>query len=331
MEELVFATVLKGVKAAFADRGIADPDLINLFYNTIALPANLSNKTGSTITVDKGRASKIMNREKGGNAHRVICTYSNKANVTMEIAKSFRERIVSRLNTEAVDDLLAGLTQVIQNDKQIADAKKEELLALANKDNLAEFLSGCYLYSLTRDNVLHAPKPKTQEEIDRAKRSPLEKIDIPEEPTTEEKRYIDALMDVFAQAKKDELLSSADLDAYPELKTQYNAHRGYYYAAEAVRRGIRDMYSNEEQDQFSILLDDAYEGVIEVWEDHYKNGLERLRQVMIQASRMTVDNCWLSHETAWIGNLQKKGACHFLVNRGRLNGWVRSDDEQSAI
>lgn len=35
-----------------------------------------------------------------------------------------------------------------------------------------------------------------------------------------------------------------------------------------------------------------------------------------------VDQCWIARDTVWIGNAQKKGVCHVLVNEGKLEGWV---------
>lgn len=46
-------------------------------------------------------------------------------------------------------------------------------------------------------------------------------------------------------------------------------------------------------------------------------------------SATRVDKCWLSRDTDWVGNPQKKGVCHFLVKEGKLDGWVRDDDEQT--
>ena len=50
---------------------------------------------------------------------------------------------------------------------------------------------------------------------------------------------------------------------------------------------------------------------------------------MSQASATRVDKCWLSRDTDWVGNPQKKSVCHFLVKEGKLDGWVRDDDEQT--
>lgn len=60
------------------------------------------------------------------------------------------------------------------------------------------------------------------------------------------------------------------------LKGKRNIQRKYYFAAEAVRRGTRDLYGAKEKDQFEVLKDEMYEGVTEVWEDEAKNGLAPL-------------------------------------------------------
>ena len=77
LSELVFATYLKELKNAWAEE-IADPDLINLLYDAVSEPMELVNKENGMITTEKSAASKIVNRQKGGNALKVIRTNSNK-------------------------------------------------------------------------------------------------------------------------------------------------------------------------------------------------------------------------------------------------------------
>lgn len=119
------------------------------------------------------------------------------------------------------------------------------------------------------------------------------------------------------------------LDTYPAHKENFSNQRKYYFAAEAVRRGTRDLYGTKEKDQFEVLKDEMYEGVTEVWEDEAKNGLARMRKVMAQATKTSLDKCRICRDTEWVGNSQRKGVCHFLVGENRLKGWVRDDDEQA--
>lgn len=113
-------------------------------------------------------------------------------------------------------------------------------------------------------------------------------------------------MEVYGQLEKKKDFASSDLATFPKHKMHFDEQRGYFCAAEAVRRGTRDIYSNEDADQFEVLKGEVYEGIKENWEDEYKNGMARLRKVLAQAAVVQVGQCWLSKDTYWIGNLQKK-------------------------
>lgn len=326
MSELVFATYLRELKNAWAE-DIADPDLIELLYDGVAEPMGLLNKEKNTITVDKGTASKIVNRQKGGNALRLIRTKANNERVQVTIESYFQNKVIKRLHRDCVDDLISNLKKLIENDDSISEDKKAELLKNASKQNIAAFLGFTYLYSLTRDNVLKTVRINTNQQLEDYKRHPLQEIPTPSEGIEEERKYADALMAVYGQAEGIPNFDASMLAGFPKHQQHFADQRGYYFAAEAVRRGTRDIYSDESQ--FDVLKAETYEGVKEVWEDEYKNGYVRLRKVMTQASNTRVDKCWLSRDTDWVGNPQKKGVCHFLVKEGKLDGWVRDDDEQT--
>ena len=324
MKELVFATVLAELKAFWADT-IADPDLINLLYDAVAEPVGLTNKNGEPITVAKGTASKIMKRLPGGNPNRSIRSKSADDKVLASIEEYFKRNVVKRLLKGCEDDLIERLKAIINDDAGISKAKKQELLENAQKDKLAMFLASVYLYSLSRDNVLHdssSTKPITAT-------TELEVIPLPTGITGVEGSYTDALLAAYGQAEGIKNFTVDMLNTYPTHKENFSNQRKYYFAAEAVRRGTRDLYGTKEKDQFEVLKDEMYEGVTEVWEDEAKNGLARMRKVMAQATKTSLDKCRFCRDTEWVGNSQRKGVCHFLVGENRLKGWVRDDDEQA--
>ena len=324
MKELVFATVLAELKASWADT-IADPDLINLLYDAVAEPVGLTNKNGEPITVAKGTASKIMKRLPGGNPNRSIRSKSADDKVLASIEEYFKRNVVKRLLKGCEDDLIERLKAIINDDAGISKAKKQELLENAQKDKLAMFLASVYLYSLSRDNVLHdssSTKPITAT-------TELEVIPLPTGITGVEGSYTDALLAAYGQAEGIKNFTVDMLNTYPTHKENFSNQRKYYFVAEAVRRGTRDLYGTKEKDQFEVLKDEMYEGVTEVWEDEAKNGLARMRKVMAQATKTSLDKCRICRDTEWVGNSQRKGVCHFLVGENRLKGWVRDDDEQA--
>lgn len=324
MKELVFATVLAELKASWGET-IADPDLINLLYDAISMPVGLTNRKGDPITVSKGTASKIMNRQTGGNAHRSIRSKSTDYRVAASIEEYFRINIVKRLLKGSEDDLIHRLSETINEDSNMSATKKQELLALAQKNTLTLFLASVYLYSLSRDNVSSdgsGAKPITAT-------AELEVIPLPTGITGVEGSYTDALLAAYGQVEGIKNFTVDMLDTYPAHKENFSNQRKYYFAAEAVRRGTRDLYGTKEKDQFEILKEEMYEGVTEVWEDEARNGLARMRKVMAQATKTSLDRCRICRDTEWVGNSQRKGVCHFLVGENRLKGWVRDDDEQA--
>lgn len=130
-------------------------------------------------------------------------------------------------------------------------------------------------------------------------------------------------MDVYGELLGIVNFSVSNFDDHEKQKEHFTRQRSDYFAAEAVRRGTRDIYSEDEEDYFQTFVDDTYNGIIDIWESDYKTGYERLKNVLVQATLLPPDQCWLGRDTVWINNPQKKGVCHILVNEGRLKGWVK--------
>lgn len=331
MDELVFATVINELKLSSKET-IADPDLINLLYDAVAEPINLTNKNGDPITVSKGTASKIVNRTKGGNPNRDIRKHSQDQRVLDSIERFFQKNIVKRLLKDSEDDLIYRLSEIINKDSLISDNKKQELLASAQKNTLARFLASVYLYSLSRDNVItsgKSSKQKGQDDIDERKKHPLPEEKLPLNLKKTERPYVDALMEVYEEVTGEEHFSIKNLDDHPVQKRHFVRQRTDYFAAESVRRGTRDVYGDEEEEEyFKIFLKEIRDGIIDVYySPRFKTGYERLEAVLIEAKNTPVNQCWLSRDTVWIGNSQKKGVCHILVNDNVLEGWVLKDAE----
>lgn len=328
MSELVFATVIAELKASWAE-SISDPEMIELLYDAVALPVGLMNQIGDTITVPKGTASKIVNREIGGNIRRDIRENSTDQRVLDSIEDYFKTEVVPKLLKSSEDDLIHRFKTVIDGDSEISDNKKAELLALANKKTLAKFLASVYLYSLSRKNVPSGGSSKVAKTVtdkEESKKHPLPKAVVPVKIGSKERGYIDALMDVYAESTGLRNFKIKTLETYPDFKQHFTRQRNDYFAAEAVRRGTRDVYGDSEEEYFQILLDEIYNGIIDVYESpRLKTGYERLEAVLIEAKDTPVDQCWLSRDTVWIGNSQKKGVCHILVNENVLKGWVKKN------
>jgi len=329
MDELVFATLLNYLSDAW-DEVISQVDLIELLYDGVADPANLKTTDGKVICVKKGTASKVFSRETGGNVRRDIRKHASDPCVKNTIQSYFENNVLVHILPARKSDLVGGLKKVIDNDEVVKDKKR--FLNYADVNHLAKFLSEIYLYTLTRNNVLNGKKKQlTGQDLEDYKHHDLPMIPVPTRFGSVERKYTDALLEAYAQAsgKKKFTKKDLELDENADYAEHMKEQRDYFFAAEAVRRGTRDIYSDDDEDQFAVLEKEIYEGIIEIWRDHYKNGLARLSGIFREVPKIDISKCWLRRDTDWIGNAQRKGVCHFLVKDEYLKGWIKADDDQS--
>lgn len=155
-----------------------------------------------------------------------------------------------------------------------------------------------------------------------SKKQPLPKVPAPENIVETERRYVNALLDVYREKTGEPDLTLDSLPSHPKLIEHLKRQRDDYYDAEMLRRGTRDIYSDDGEEYFNTFLDEVLTGVIDTYEADYPSGYARLGAVLTAASQTTTEKCVISRETLWVGNHEKKGACHILVNRQKLSGWV---------
>lgn len=319
MQEMVLATVVTEIKNAFVDE-ISDPELIELLYRGIAEPLGIK-----LSKVQKGTASKIVNRAPQGNPLRVIRGHSQDPEVKSSIGEFFKKNVTRHFMPNMEEEIIFHFRGDIKADGKISDSKRDELLRLGKKETFDEFLGQVYLYSLTRDNVLTPEaKAKLDTELEEYKRHPLEDAEIPETIIKEEHEYTAALTAAYAQTESIITFPMDKIGDYPKYEKHLSEQRKYYFAAEADRRGTRDIYDKE--DQFNLLKSETYEYIKDDYEEPAESGLARLKAVLGRVRDFNSNRCWLLRDTDWIGIPQKKGICHFLVKDGTIEGWVRDDD-----
>lgn len=323
MSEFVLATYEHEVKITWNGK-VSDEWLIGLLYDSIVIPTQLTDKNGELVMVSKTVTSELVNRKT--NVSPKIKKASSDTRVTGSITAYFEKKIVPELQPNMENELIHRINQLVQGDSKVSAAKKSEIAALANKDTYAEFLAQSFLLAVSRPNKLAKESGGGNKGISTTE---LEVIPLPTGISGVEGNYTDALLAAYGQAEGIKDFTVDMLNNYPTHKDNFSNQRKYYFAAEAVRRGTRDLYGTKEKDQFEVLKDEMFEGVTEVWEDEAKNGLARMRKVMAQATKTSLDKCRICRDTEWVGNSQRKGVCHFLVGENRLKGWVRDDDEQA--
>lgn len=270
---------------------------------------------------------------------RAIVAKASSATVVQGAYKYFNEKVVAFLNPHNKEELLPRMTQLIKDDRSITENKKTALLAKASTGLLNEFLADTFLYAIHRIN-------KAPIDVDTEMSSDItpildniarlqdilaslpnrpETLAVPEEVESEELIYVKELLAAYADAEKIPEMSKESLDLYPKYKSDFGRRRKDYYAAETIRRASRDVFGDRDPDQFSILKDETYDGVIDVHSQDYPHGVARLNAVMSQAAAIPVNKCILSRMPNWIGASEKKGVCHILVNDRRIKGWVSNE------
>lgn len=211
MRELVLATVVAEIKNAFVDEN-SDPELIELLYRGVAelLGIKLSK-------VQRGTASKIVNRAPQGNPLRIIKGHSQDSEVKSSIGSFFKKNITRHFMPGMEEEIIFHFRGDIKADDKISDSKKDELI---------RFLGQVYLYSLTRDNVLTPEaKAKLDTELEEYKRHPLEDAEIPETIIKEEHEYTSALAAVYAQAENMTAFPMDKISDYPKYEKHLSEQR----------------------------------------------------------------------------------------------------------
>lgn len=140
-----------------------------------------------------------------------------------------------------------------------------------------------------------------------------------------EHRYVNALCEAYADALERSAVCPDDIPTLPKkFSVSFSSQRKAYYAAESVRRSVRDVIDDGDH-QFELLEDEAYVGIEETYWSDYKNGFERLNAVLGKITSVALNKSALLHITNLIGTLEKKGICHILVNNEKIDSWVHTD------
>jgi len=111
-------------------------------------------KNKEQFRLDKKNASYYITPNPKYTIHQEIKRGSGEAAVVDNAVKYFKDRVVPQINPAMEADMIDTLVEIISQDATILATKKSELLKLANKESLAEFLSSLLLYSVNKPNVL---------------------------------------------------------------------------------------------------------------------------------------------------------------------------------
>lgn len=166
MEIFCFGIFAKKIKDSIF---YTNEETVNILIGSITEPLNLLNKNGERIYYDKKEVSNLLNCKLP--IPKVIQMSSDSAIIKNSIIKYFQNKIVDELNEFKIPNLINELSNLINYSDFLPEAMKNNLLTLANKKTLDEFLATTFLYTLNCPNDFNKGKPN-------AKDVPLEVINI---------------------------------------------------------------------------------------------------------------------------------------------------------
>ena len=139
--------------------------------------------------------------------------------------------------------------------------------------------------------------------------------------------YISALCAAYAEVLSRDTVTINDIETLPK-KYQLNFYdqRKAYLSAESIQRSISEVYDDGEN-QFDVLKEDAYAGIKTTYYDDYDNGYRRLLEVLKKVSDVQLTKSKLTLIKNLIGNLERLGIVHILVNDETIKSWVDPYEE----
>lgn len=139
--------------------------------------------------------------------------------------------------------------------------------------------------------------------------------------------YISALCNTYAEALHKNLVTIDDIDKLPKkYKVNFYNQRKAYLSAESIQRSISEVYEDGEN-QFDILKNDMFSGIETTYYDEYDNGYRRLLEVLKKASDIQLLKSRLMVIKNLIGNFERLGIIHILVNDKTIKSWVDPYEE----
>lgn len=313
--EFCMAAVLITIKTALFEQ-ISDEDLVNLLISDMVTNLELTAKNDAPYYMDKRLISKLMN---------------NKINIPIVLRKSLAEDVTSvdhletyfskvlipKIIPEKTKALCDALTTKAADYDEIPGDILSEIKCCANERRTARLIALVFRLALTVPNKITQAQSKNKRPVSTTDhRHPIKSVENSEE------NDIYCLKAIFeAYRSKTGMEKNFCIEDFPQYKRHFQRQKEAYFAAEAVRHASRDAFLDDE-DPFEELLEESYDGIIEVWEKQYPDGLDRMEAVLSQAVQISMESNLISRETAWITVRVKKGLCHVLVNEGRIEGWV---------
>lgn len=134
---------------------------------------------------------------------------------------------------------------------------------------------------------------------------------VPDGIEAEEAGYLAQLVQLYGERAGSLFAGPNDVLKNPSWGPHLRNQRTRYFEAAAFDRYYRDSTPPE---FLTTFRSDVYQGVVDIYGDDHKDGLERVNKVMGQAASISASGVLGKHA----GPAVKQGTCHHFANEGLL-------------
>ncbi len=231
MERLCFGTYAKRLQKILIDSG--NEKVAELLLDLITNNVEILNRNGQPFVVTSKIASELLSHKV--DVLKKIRDASGKPAVMDAASYYFEDAVIPFIMPDMVEDLLTDMSQLISSDTAIPKRKQSELLAIADADTLAEFLSSVYLYAIKQTNKISTAVADTEFSTERTSTVPACSDSIPES-------------DLYLLMEAGSVCQSCG-------KTLVNIKNGHSLAGYAITEIVPTNPSQEVHEELGDLLD----------------------------------------------------------------------------
>jgi hypothetical protein len=141
----------------------------------------------------------------------------------------------------------------------------------------------------------------------------------PSSIATNELVYTTKLFAAYTDFKKISISCTLDLTNDDELFNHFNRQREGFYSADSLNQFSRDTFPTE-VDYFDDLKNEFYRGVVDVANNRYADGYQRVKATTNFAKTLNISSNPLGSQ---VNMEDREGICHHLANEDKLT-WVKN-------
>ena len=151
------------------------------------------------------------------------------------------------------------------------------------------------------------------------------KSSIPDNIVDVEDAYCKQLLQAYSE---NDGKSKTDIYDIPSLPTRYKKHlqdqRINYFNADYVLRTVKESFKDSSQ-QIEILKQETYDSVSDYLFDDYPSAYKKISDTLKHITTVSFKKPEITQIQNFIGNSEKKGLCHTLVNDGKFS-WIEENE-----